>query len=271
MTLVPGQPRPEIWIYGNSGQGGDKQQFADLAPWSAPELAEVTVVIPTIPPRIHQLNRALKSIQGQDLMPHRIIIQVDHIGEGAPTTRNKGLQKVPNDSAAVAFLDDDDYFLKYHIRLHWAAMLDQQADYVYAHWEMGGLTFDPFPAWWRTTPWSDARPHQTTIVTLVRRELAQQVGFRPVEPGKWPPATEEGHIFGEDYQFTRECMEHGAKIYHILNEKTWMWVATGNSTSGRPENWIAPEEASPRFWVPRQEEGLHGEAARAARSRTSGR
>jgi hypothetical protein len=247
--IRPGEPRPELWIYGNSGGGGDKKQHLDLLPWSAPELAPITVVIPTIPPRVHQLNRALKSIQIQDLQPRRVIVQVDHQGEGAPITRNKALQKVPADSKAVAFLDDDDYFLKWHLRLHWAAMLDQQADYVYAHWQMAGLTEDPFPSWWRTTPWSDDRPHQTTITTVVRRELAQEVGFRPVEPGKWPMATEEGHIFGEDYQFTRECMEAGAKIYHILNEKTWMWVVTGNSTSGRGDKWKVPENANARFWV----------------------
>lgn len=260
--IKPGEPRPELWIYGNSGHGGDKEQLRDLVPWSAPELAPVTVVIPTIPPRIHLLNRALKSIERQDLMPARVIVQVDHTGEGAAVTRNKGLQKVPADSEAVAFLDDDDYFGRWHIRLHWAAMLDQQADYVYAHWEMAGLTFDPFPSWWRTTPWSDKRPHQTTIVTMVRRELAQKVGFRPVEKDKWPPATEEGHVFGEDYQFTLECLAAGAKIYHILNEKTWFWVATGNSTQGRPENWLRSEEQEPRFWV----EQRRGQEAGADRS-----
>lgn len=253
MVIKPGDPRPEIWIYGNSGHGGDKQQFADYAPWSAPELAPVTVIIPTISPRIHLLNRALKSVQIQDLMPHRIIVQVDHQGEGAAITRNKALQKVPEDSKAVEFLDDDDYFLRWHTRLHWAAMLDQQADYVYAHWQMGGLTFDPFPAWWRTTPWSNDRPHQTTIVTMVRRELAREVGFRPVEVGKWPPATEEGHTFGEDYQFTLECLEKGAKIYHILNERTWTWVATGNSTQGLAKNWKVDLSVDPRFWIEQRE------------------
>jgi glycosyltransferase involved in cell wall biosynthesis len=248
-VIKPGDPRPEIWIYGNSGHGGDKRQFQDLAPWSAPELAPVTVIIPTIAPRIHLLNRALKSVQVQDLMPQRIIVQVDHQGEGAAITRNKALQKVPEDSKAVMFLDDDDYFLRWHTRLHWAAMLDQQADYVYAHWMMGGLTFDPFPSWWRTTPWSNDRPHQTTIVTMVKRELAQKVGFRPVEPGKWPAATEEGHTFGEDYQFTLECLAEGAKVYHILNERTWVWVATGNSTQGLARNWKVEENDEPRFWV----------------------
>lgn len=254
MIIKPGDPRPEIWIYGNSGHGGDKEQKKMLAPWSAPELAPVTVCIPTIPPRIHLLNRALKSIQVQDLMPHRIIVQVDHQGEGAAITRNKALQKVPEDSVAVEFLDDDDYFLKWHTRLHYAAMLDQQADYVYAHWQMGGLTFDPFPAWWRTTPWNDNKPHQTTIVTMVRRELAREVGFRPVEAGKWPPATEEGHTFGEDYQFTLECLEKGTKIYHILNERTWTWVATGNSTQGQARNWKMNESDEPRFWVKQRDQ-----------------
>lgn len=252
--IIPGQPRPEIWIYGVSGHGLDKEQYRDLAPWSAPELAPITVVIPSIPPRIHQLNRALKSIQFQTLMPARIIVQVDHLGQGAPTTRNVGLQKVPADSEAVAFLDDDDYFGKDHIRKLWMAMLDNQADYVYPHWNMAGPTVDPFPAWWLKTPWDDRKPHQTTIVTLVRREMAQAVGFRDVEQGKWPPATEEGHIFGEDYQFTLECLqEHGAHIHHVP-ERTWFWVVTGGSTSGRPENWLMTEEDEPRFWVDQRKE-----------------
>lgn len=227
---------PVLTIYRTSEHGVDKQNFSGPAPWEAKNQAPIAVVIPAIPPRVHQLNRALKSIQIQTLQPAQIIVQVDGAGEGAAKNRNRALQKAPTNCEAVAFLDDDDYFGKNHLKVCWDAMQGQHADYVYSWFTIAGPSYDPFAHLdWYMKPWNDKRPHQTTIVTLVRRELAQEVGFREVEDAEHK-ATEEGYIFGEDYQFTLECLAKGAKIHHVPL-RTWYWVVTGWNTSGWPEKW----------------------------------
>lgn len=235
---------PTIAIFSTSPHGGQILRHTQPAPWADEALAPITVVITHIPPRIHSLNRALKSIERQTLQPERIIIQVDENGEGAAHTRNKGLQKVPTSSEWVAFLDDDDYFGKDHLHRCWTMAQAERADYVYPWFTIAGPSVDPFQHLdWYMKPWNNERPHQTTIVTMVRRELAQSVGFRPVvgilgpDGNEVPRSTEEGYTFGEDYQFTLECLAKGAKIVHIPL-RTWYWVVTGHNTSGKPENWM---------------------------------
>lgn len=235
---------PTISIYSTSPHGGEVLRHTMPAPWKDRHLAPITVVIAHIPPRIHSLNRALKSIQNQVLQPERIIIQADEQGEGAATTRNKALQKVPSSSEWVAFLDDDDYFGPEHLSTCLAAAEIQRCDYVYPWFTIAGPSIDPFQHLdWYMKPWDDQRPHQTTIVTMVRRELAQAVGFREVvgllgpDGNAVPKVTEEGYTFGEDYQFTLECLARGAKIVHAPI-RTWYWVVTGHNTSGKAEGWM---------------------------------
>lgn len=227
--------KPILEIHRTSDHGVEKQTHMGYTPWEAEDPASVAVVIATIPPRLHQLNRALKSIEKQSLQPERILVQVDAIGEGAAATRDKALRKVPVSCEAVAFLDDDDYFGKQHLARCWDTLQTQRADYVYPWFTIAGPSYDPFEKLdWYFKPWNDKRPHQTTIVTMVRRELAQAVGFHEVEDKT--KLTEEGYTYGEDFQFTLECLAKGAKI-HFIPERTWFWVVTGWNSSGRPEKW----------------------------------
>jgi hypothetical protein len=72
---------------------------------------------------------------------------------------------------------------------------------------------------------------QTTVTTLVRTELAQDVGFL------WPADSEiDGQRAGEDWEFTRGCMAYGAKISHLV-EHTWLWHHDSGNTSGLPDRW----------------------------------
>jgi hypothetical protein len=230
---------PVLEIHRVSDHGVDKATHEAPLPWEAEELAPVAVCIPSIPVRVHQLNRALMSIKRQVLQPERVIVQVDGVGEGAPKTRDRALQKAQ--SKLVSFLDDDDYFGPLHLAECYDAMKTQRADYVYPWFHIAGPSWDPFAAeTWHLKPWNDKKPHQTTITTLVRRELAQEVGFREVEDKT--KLTDEGYTYGEDFQFTLECLAKGAKIYHV-QKRTWFWVITGWNTSGRPEKWRASENA----------------------------
>jgi hypothetical protein len=78
-----------------------------------------------------------------------------------------------------------------------------------------------------------AAPHQTTVTTLVRTELAQSVGFREFpEDG----SLIEGQRRGEDHRFLVGCVDAGAKVLHVP-QRTWIWNHWGGNTSGLPGRW----------------------------------
>ena len=130
----------------------------------------------------------------------------------------------------VAFLDDDDEFLPEHVDKLLSFAIATDADYVFPWFTVVGGG-DPFPQHFGM-PWNNDIPRQTTVTTLVRTELAQEIGFlRPTEGDNVG-----GDVWGEDYQFTLECMKAGAKIMH-LPERTWLWHHDSNNTSGRPDRW----------------------------------
>jgi hypothetical protein len=191
----------------------------------------ISVVIPTIPTRSGEtLMRAVWSAERQSLAPTAVVIEPDTERLGASQTRQRGLQRVTTEW--VAFLDDDDELLPEHLEHLLACATEQGADYVYSWYEVvGGL--DPMPQFFGR-PWDNEQPHQTTITTLVRTELAQSVGF-----GGDPEADPNGggaFVSGEDYRFTLGCMAAGAKIVH-LPERTWFWHHHGGNTSGLPSRW----------------------------------
>jgi hypothetical protein len=126
---------------------------------------------------------------------------------------------------------------KDHLMSCYEAIQAKGADYVYPWFTIAGPSQDPFAKdGFFGRAWSNDDPHQTTIVTMVRTELAQRIGFREPPEGMISP---EGYRYGEDYQFTLECMQAGARIYHYPF-RTWYWVVTGANTSGRPEGWNNP-------------------------------
>lgn len=207
----------------------------------------ITVVIPTIPPRVDMLARAIQSVLDQTLFTTmryncagrprlRVESPVDHDHEGAARTRQRGLERVATEW--VAFLDDDDEFMPQHLERLLVHALFTGADYVYS-WFMikdpSGAErpdLDPFPGQ-LGRPFDPARPVQTTVTTLVRTELAQSVGIRPSETA---PPTPDGHRAGEDWQFTLDCLAAGGRIEH-LPERTWWWWHHGHNTSGLPDRW----------------------------------
>jgi len=170
-------------------------------------------------------RRAVSSVLGQTITPSGLIVEIDTARTGAATTRNKGLQKVT--SEWVAFLDSDDQLKPKHLEtlLHGAQATG--ADYVFSWYEPVGFGSDPLPHFGKE--FDPENPHQTTITTLVRTELAQQVGFKEPPPGKLI----HGQRYGEDFLFTVECVAAGAKVVHIP-ERTWIWNYHGYNTSGLP-------------------------------------
>ena len=201
---------------------------------------DITVVIPTIPPRDSFLSRAMASVAGQTRQPGGVVVEVDINRTGAPTTRNRALEKVC--TPWVAFLDDDDWFLPQHLETL-ANAADSGADVYYSgctvvngsgtevlprqeEWGRFGLPFD-----------ADLLRQKSYIpvTSMVRTELAQEVG------GFSYP---EGSLY-EDWGFYLKLLDAGAIFEHVP-EITWVWEHRlggdyafdgTHNTSGRADRW----------------------------------
>ncbi len=194
---------------------------------------EITVVIPAHGERLTNgmLAKAVGSVLTQELPASALIVEVDNERLGAAETRHRGLMKVT--TPWVAFLDSDDHFYPHHLYTLASAALEHEADFVFSHpvtW--GG--YNPFEKDFGK-PWNNDNPRHTTITTLVRTELAQQVGFLDYNTPK------PGHygVSDEDMRFTLGCMNAGAKIVHCP-EKTWLWSMHGRNSGGVPGQGDAP-------------------------------
>jgi glycosyltransferase involved in cell wall biosynthesis len=204
-------------------------------------MATVSVVIPAHPARIvnGMLDEAVRSVWAQTRPPDAVHIAVDHDRDGAAATRQRALMAASTDF--VAFLDSDDLFLPKHLEWLLRHQEETQADYCYPWFKVlqhladgtrRVLEDDPiFPVGHYLNEFDPANPIETTITTLVRTELAQSVGFRPLDRGEANS--------GEDYGFLLGCLKAGAKVSH-LRRKSWLWRhwwltpdAMGN-TSGWP-------------------------------------
>lgn len=193
----------------------------------------ITVAIPSIPPRANLLPRAVASVAQQTMPASAISIAVDLDKQGAPPTRQRALEAVT--TPYVAFLDDDDEFLPTHLEDLYDHMRDTGADIVYSWFKVvarGGhvLEDDPvFPPGHYLNEFDPENPIETTITTLVRTELAKEIGFR---------ALDRGHDTntGEDFGFILGAVKAGAKIRHLV-KKTWLWHHDSGNTSGRPDRW----------------------------------
>lgn len=194
---------------------------------------QVTVAIPSIPARTQSLGKAIGSAMTQSRPIAGLSVAIDLDRQGAAATRQRALDGVTTDW--VAFLDDDDWFYPDHLAtLATYAQLDQ-ADYAYSYYMVhdafGAARPDIDPLGHLGREFDHEHPHQTTITTLVRTELAQSVGFRTPPAG----ALIDGQTYGEDFQFTVECVKAGAKVIHVP-QRTWAWSHHGRNTSGQP-NW----------------------------------
>lgn len=197
---------------------------------------QITVVIPTIPPRAALLARAVQSAANQSLPAAALSVAVDNQHAGAAHTRQRALDAVK--TGWTAFLDDDDEFMPHHLeQLHKFAHATD-ADYVYSWFRVVGangrvMSHDPvFPESHFLEPFDPNNPIQTTITVLVKTELAKHVGF-------WKPDDErevDGQRWGEDYSFTLDCVRAGARITHLV-EHTWYWHHDSGNTSGRGDRW----------------------------------
>ena len=176
-----------------------------------------TVIVPTIPGREAELDRALNSINGTD----RVIIWHDTKREGAAVSRNRALEKV--DSEWVAFLDDDDELKPNHLRACARNAALTGADLVYPWFDcdgedkigMFGVPFDPVLL---------RKRNYIPVTVLVRTELVRKVGGLQEHP-------DDNGDPCEDWGLWLALLDAGAVFSH-LPQRTWIWH-NGAGTRGR--------------------------------------
>ena len=196
----------------------------------------VTVVIPTIPGRTEMLHRAVYSVQKQTVWAEGgIEVELDVDRTGAAATRNRALDRVL--TPWVAFLDDDDVFLPYHLATCWEQQLTTQADVVYPGCEVVAGLFS-LPHDQHELEWGNfGEPFDPSLLrdrscipvtSLVRTELAQRARF----------GAPEGSIY-DDWGFYLRLLEMGATFSHVP-VRTWLWYHHDHNTSGQPDRKGTP-------------------------------
>jgi len=190
----------------------------------------VAVVIPHIPTRVAELQRALASVWNQTLQPDVVVVAIDNGRTGSAATRNRGLWYAATEW--IAFLDDDDELLPNHLEVLLRAAIDANAGVVYPgcrvvdpagnevpqrdEWGRFGQQFDPELLRQRS---------YIPVTSLVHRYAAQVSHFGA------PPGSDY-----DDWGFYLRVLDAGVKFVHVP-EVTWVWHHHGANTSGRADRW----------------------------------
>jgi glycosyltransferase involved in cell wall biosynthesis len=187
-------------------------------------MLDVTVVIPTIPPRVEMLKRAVQSVMAQTWPAAAIAVSVDNNHDGAWTNRNRGLAMVQTEW--TAFLDDDDELLPIHLERLSRWQASSGADMVWGWFEVVGGT-DPFPHY-RGRQYNPEKPHIIPITYMARTEMLQAgPGFQADEIGCWD---------NQDQPVIDSIVAQGGKLF-ACNDITWRWWHHDKNTSGRKDMW----------------------------------
>lgn len=188
----------------------------------------VDVVIPTILPRTELLARAVRSCEAQTTQPNKVITVLDEHWEGPSQTRNRGLADV--ESEFVAFLDDDDELLPFHLEVCLMYAEDLDADLVYPMFTREDR-YNPFrvdgaspfgrPFDDRLRRAIESENNFIPVTVLIRTEVVRAVGGFPLRNSdEWP------HHANEDWGLWRKLLAVGAVFAHAPHV-TWTWHPHG--------------------------------------------
>lgn len=184
----------------------------------------ITVLIACHPARFDNglANEAFMSVTKQTLQPDTVILVNDLERAGAGRTRQKLLRMV--ETEWIAWLDSDDIWFPQHLEKLMKHADDTGAVYVFSWFQ---APYDPLGHFGKI--YDPCNPLHTTITTLVKTEIAQQVGF-PETDMNWPVSNEDlMFIFG----VAKLCCEQGLIMSH-LPERTWLYRQAGQNSSGKP-------------------------------------
>ena len=184
---------------------------------------DITVLIPTIPPRRATFERAVASVQAQTLRPAAVWAEMDADRTGAAATRNRLLEQVRTEW--TAFLDDDDVMYPNHLKLCARYATLTGVDVVYPGYDCDddpvncfGLPFDAGLL---------RRRNFIPVTVLARTEAV-------LAAGGFQERTDENGDPCEDWGLWLAMLDRGARFGH-LPVRTWRWNLGG--TRGRPDRW----------------------------------
>jgi glycosyltransferase involved in cell wall biosynthesis len=184
----------------------------------------IAVVVPTIPGRANHLGTALQSVAFQSRQPDVVVVEFDTFREGAAAARNQALRRI-GDCAWVAWLDDDDWFLPWHLEELERAARESGADVIYPYFTTRGAG-DPLG--WRGSPpdSSELRVHNFIPITYMARvTMIREVGGFP------EPFSETWRRPHEDWGLLVRLLDAGARFHH-LDRETWVWHFHREQTGG---------------------------------------
>lgn len=190
-------------------------------------LMDITLIIPTIPPRAGLLQRMLNSVSKQTMMPTVVSVETDPNATGSAPTRNRALERVT--TTWVTFADDDDILLPHHIKTLADAQVESGADVVYSWYEVIDGGTDPRPDRFNKPFDADElrRGSYIAVNSLVRTSLAKMAKF------EWKDGL-------DDWHFYLRLLDLGAMFHHVPS-RTFLWSHHGKNTSGKP--WTGVYEA----------------------------
>lgn len=184
----------------------------------------ITALLTCHPARMSNglLDRALMSVTRQTLQPASIIVVNDLDREGAGGARQRALKMV--DTEWLAWLDSDDMWDPNHLHKLMNHAVETNSVYVYSWFR---APYDPLGHFGKK--FDPCSPHHTTIVALMRTDIAQLAGM---------PDTNMNHpVSNEDWgfieAFSKLCCANHWNMSH-LPEITWTWNQGGQNTSGQP-------------------------------------
>lgn len=186
---------------------------------------DVTVCIPSIPPRVAYLHRAVQSVINQTQPIAAVSIAFDVDRQGAGPTRNRAKAGVR--TTWTAYLDDDDELRPGHVKRLLDLAEETGADVLIPWFTVQGGG-DPFPMH-RGRQFDPADPHIFPITVLVRTEVAQLADFPA-------PRWGEADWHGDDFPYWNELASKGA-TFAAIPEETWIWHHHSSNTSGIPSRW----------------------------------
>lgn len=187
---------------------------------------DVTVVIPTIPPRARMLGRAIASVMAQTAPAAAVVVTNDTEGLGAWGNRNRGAVHVRTPWAA--FLDDDDELLPHHLERLLELADETGAGLVWGWFDViGGV--DPFPQH-RGRPFDPDAPHIVPITYLVRTDVLLEAMLATGGFADDPDATGAWDV--QDQPLFEAMARIGGTA--CTGDVTWLWHHHRSNTSGLP-------------------------------------
>lgn len=175
--------------------------------------APISVITPTIPHRMYQLQFAMASVQDQTMLPsdHMIMVDTGYLIDepmGPARLRNVALQAAMQ--PFVAFLDDDDTLDAVHLSVLSHAMLEHDADLAFSFCRFDGPEINPI---FVNQPYDREilREHGIFPITVLanRDAILDCDGFR------------EGDQY-EDWSLWNRMADNGCKFV-CVPEVTWTY------------------------------------------------